>query len=76
MLEKLALAGLKLKPSNCEIFHTKLHYIGHVVSQRGIEADPKKIAAIVDWPISKTVIDVDSFLGLTNYYCTFIHDYA
>ena len=51
LLDKLPLSGLKLKPSKCDLFFTKLHYLGYVVSQSRIEADPKKIAAIADLPI-------------------------
>ena len=35
-------AGLKLKPSKCEFFRTRISYLGHVVSKDGIETDPKR----------------------------------
>ena len=41
-----------------------------------IVTDPKKIEAIKKWPVPKTVTEVRSFLGFTNYYCTFIPKYA
>ena len=67
---------MKLKPSKCEYFKCRIAYLGHIVSDKGIETDPKKIEAIVDWPIPKTVHDVCSFLGFTNYYQKFIYKYA
>ena len=76
VFEKLAAAGLKLKPSKCEFFKTRIAYLGHIVSKDGIETDPKKIAAIANWPIPVTVTDVRSFLGFTNHYRRFIHKYA
>ena len=66
----------QIESSKCELFQTKLHYLRLVVCQSGIEGDPKMIAAIDDWPIWKTVTDVQSFLGFTNYYSRFIHHYA
>ena len=36
--------GLKLKPSKCEFFKTKVKYLGHVFSQDGVETDPDKIS--------------------------------
>ena len=42
VFEKLAQAGLKLKPRKCEFFKTKLSCLGHIVSKDGIETDPKK----------------------------------
>ena len=43
VFEKLAEAGLKLKPSKCESFKARLKYLGHVVSPQGIATDPTKI---------------------------------
>ena len=34
--------------------------------------DPKEIKAIEDWPTPASVIDIRSFLGLSNYYRKFI----
>ena len=73
---KIGEAGLKLKPSKCEFFKQRIAYLGHIVSDKGIETDPKKIEAIVNWPVPKTVHDVRSFLGFTNYYRKFIYKYA
>ena len=67
---------MKLKPSKCEFFKRRIAFLGHIVSDKGIETDPKKIEAIVDWPIPKTIHDVCSFLGFTNYYRKFIYNYA
>ena len=75
VFEKLAQAGLKLKPRKCELFKTKLAYLGHIVSKEGIETDPKKVEAIRDWPRPHTVTNVRSFLGFTNHY-RFLKGYA
>ena len=37
--------------------------------------DPKKIKAIEDWPVPKDVIDVQSFMGITDYYWRFIEGF-
>ena len=68
VFEKLSQAELKFKPSKCTFFQIRISYLGHVVSEKGIENDPKKIAAIIDWLQPKTVTDVISFLAFTNYY--------
>ena len=73
---KLAKAGLKLKPSKCEFFKTKITYLGHIVSSKGIETDPKKVDAVKNWTVPKTVTDIRSFLGFTNHYRRFIKCYA
>ena len=76
MFEKLSKAGLKLKPSKCEFFKEKITYLGHIVSKDGIETDPKKIASVKHWPRPETVTQVCKFLGFTNYYRKFLHQYA
>ena len=76
VFEKLSAAGLRLKLSKCEFFKLQVAYLGHIVSKNGIETDPKKIDAIKKWPVPKTVTEVGSFLGFTNYYRKFIPKYA
>ena len=46
VLGRLRGAGLKLKPVKCELLQTKVGYLGHVVSQRGVSTDPEKIEAV------------------------------
>ena len=74
--EKLAEACLKLKPSKCEFFKARLKYLGHIFSLDGIATDPAKIETIQEWSVPKTVTDVCSFIGFTNYYHKFIKGYA
>ena len=76
VFNKLVQAGLKLKPTKCEFFKSKTSYLGHIVSSKGIEMDPKKVEAVKNWAVPKTVTDIRSFLGFTNYYRRFIKDYA
>ena len=76
VFNKLVQAGLKLKPKKCEFFNSKISYLGHIVSSKGIETDPKRVEAVKNWVVPKTVTDIRSFLGFTNYYRRFIKDYA
>ena len=76
VFEKLSAAGLRLKPSKCEFFKSRITYLGHIVSKDGTETEKKKGTAIQEWPILKTVTEVHSFLGFTNYYHKFIPKYA
>ena len=72
VLTRLRSAGLKIKPSKCHMLQTSVHYLGHVISARGIETDPGKIKCIVDWPILSNEKYLMSFLGLASHYRRFI----
>ena len=51
-------------------------YLGHVVSDKGIQTNLKKVEAIQKGSIPTTFTEVHSFLGFTNYYHKFIKKYA
>ena len=76
VFNKLVQASLKLKAKKCKFFKSKISYLGHIVSLKGIETDPRKVEAVREWVVPKTVTDVRSFLGFTNYHRRFIKDYA
>ena len=73
---KLEKAGLKLKPSKCELFQRWLAYLGYVISAKRVATDIGKIEAIKNWPTPTTVTEVQSFLGFMAYYCRFIPKFA
>ena len=76
VFSRLQLHNLKLKASKCDFLRSRVAYLGHIVSEEGIQTDPEKTAAIENWPVPKSIKDVRSFLGFTGYYRRFIKDYA
>lgn len=68
ILKRIKSAGLKLSPSKCKFAQEKLHYLGHIISKSGIEADPRKVEKILNLVSPKDQKGVKSLLGLTNYY--------
>ena len=51
VFSRLKTVGLKGKPCKCHLLQTSVHYLGHVISSKGVETDPEKVKCIVDWPI-------------------------
>ena len=76
ILDKLREVGLKVKPSKCVLFKTKIQYLGHVVSAAGVNTMPDKIQVLKDWPTPNCITDVRAFLGLTSYYRKFVKGFA
>ncbi|GJS61505.1 ty3-gypsy retrotransposon protein [Tanacetum coccineum] len=65
-----------VKKTKCVFGATTLEYLGHIISNRGVEVDPKKVSAVSEWPIPMSQRQVRGFLGLAGYYRRFIKDYA
>ena len=55
---KLEKAGLKLKPSKCELFWWQIAYLGHVISTQGVATNEVKINIIKNWPTPTNVTEV------------------
>ena len=76
VFSRLRWARLKLKPSKCSLLQRKVSFLGHNVSEAGVEMQSEKIKAVLDWPTPKNLHDVRSYLGLCGYYRRFISGFA
>jgi transposase InsO family protein len=76
VLERLRGANLKLKPTKCSFLQKKVNYLGHIVSENGIECDPDKVSVLENWAAPSSVKELKKFIGFTGFYRRFIQDYA
>ena len=76
VLKQFRVSGMKLSPHKCNFLKSEVRYLGHIISNEGIATDPEKIKSITEWPIPKCVEEVHSFIGLCNYYRSFIPNFA
>ena len=76
VLKRLRENNLKLQPDKCEFLRKEVIYLGHIISENGIQPDPSKLKAIKEFPTPKKVKDIQSFIGLAGYYRKFIEDFS
>jgi len=69
-------AGLHINWQKCRFIKTKIEYLGHIVKDGNIRPAECKTNAVIKFPIPKYVRDVQSFIGLTGYFCKFIYQYS
>ena len=64
-------AGLKCKPSNCEILWDSIKYLGRMVDRYGVRLDPNAVEAVLTWKAPTMNTQLMNFLRLANYYREF-----
>jgi len=76
VLDRLDKADLKLKPSKCNLFQERIHFLGRVITREGLQCDPEKVRAVTEWEEPKNLRDLRAFVGLASYYRSFIRGFA
>jgi hypothetical protein len=76
VLQTLRKHKLYAKFDKCNFYKKKIQYLGHVISSEGIIVDSEKIKAIMEWLVTKDVVDIRSFMGITRYYGRFIEGFS
>ena len=69
-------AGLKMKCSKCDFFKSEIHYLGHLISPKGISPLPNKLDSIKHMPVPNSMKEIKQFLGLTGNYRKFVPRFA
>ena len=76
VLERLAAHQLQVDVTKSTFYAKKVKYLGLIISTEGIQMDPDKVKAIIEWPHIQNVRDVQSFLGFANFYRRFIYNFS
>mgnify|MGYP003468792266 CR=1 FL=1 len=67
---------MKLHSKKCCIWKTIVRYLSLIIDAEGVNTDPEKLGAIKNWLIPNCIKELQSFLGLCNYYRRLIKNYA
>lgn len=49
-----------------------VEYLGHIIDADGLHTAPHKVEAVIKAPVPRNVKELQSFLGLVNYYRRFM----
>ncbi|GJX04998.1 putative CCCH-type zinc finger family protein [Tanacetum coccineum] len=75
VFEVLRAQKLYTNAKKCHFLSNKVMFLGYIVSKEGIQMDPAKIDAILNWSTPKNINDIHSFHGLASFYRRFIHNF-
>ena len=64
--------NLKLSAEKIQLQQTEAHFIGHVLSGKGLRIDNMKVKAIVEMPPPSDVAGMQRFLGMVQYLSKFV----
>jgi hypothetical protein len=64
--------SLYAKESMCDFGMTEFLYLGHIISEQGVQVHQEKIRAILDWSTPKNVTELRSFFRLCSDYRRFV----
>ena len=76
VFQRIRNAKLKLKPSKCHLFQSRINCLGHIISEKGIEPDESKIKDIKEWKTPTSALEVQNFLGFASYYRRFVAGFS
>jgi transposase InsO family protein/predicted aspartyl protease len=76
VLTRLREAGLQADIRKSEFSVQRTKYLGLILTTKGLEVDPDKVAPLKNWRRPTTVTGVKSYLGFCGFYRQFIRNFG
>jgi len=76
VLKRLEENNLFVKPEKCKWKVREVEFLEVMIGPKGVEMQRKKVKGVLNWPAPRNIKEVQTFLGLANYYRRFIKDFA
>jgi len=74
VLRRLEENDLFVKPEKCIWKVKEVGFLGVIIGEDRVRMEKEKVQEVIEWPVPKSVKDVQKFLGLANYYRQFVKD--
>ena len=68
VLRRLEENDLFVKPEKCMWKIREVGFLRVIIGEDGVRMEKEKVQRVVEWPVLKSVKDIQKFLGLANYY--------
>jgi hypothetical protein len=76
VLSTIAAAGITLEPKKCFVGYSSILLLGQKVSRLGLSMHKEKVAAIQELSRPSSILELQKFLGMINYFSAYIPYYA
>ena len=76
VLQRLEKCGVTLNSEKCEFSVRSVKFVGHIIGEDGISADPLKVKAIIEMDKPSNITELRRFLGMANQLSKFTIDLA
>ena len=76
LFQRLEKFGLIVNVAKCQFGRTEIEFLGHRVTSDNISPLPEKVAAVRDFTEPKTIKDLQTFIGMVNFYHRFLPNAA
>ena len=76
VLRRLEENDLFVKPEKYIWKVREVGFLGVIIGEDRVEMEKEKVQEIIEWPVPRSVKDVQKFLGLANYYRWFVKDFT
>ena len=76
VIKRLHKVGFKVSKEKCEFFAKSINYLGHTIDKDGLHMDKRRVQAILDLRSPNSVKELQSFLGIVNFYRNFMPNLA
>ena len=54
----------------------EVKFLEVIIGKDGVRIKKEKVQGVIEWPVPRSVKDVQKFLGLANYYKQFVKNFA
>jgi len=76
VLRRLEENDLFVKPEKCVWKVREVGFLEIIIREKRVRMEKEKVQGVIEWPVLRSVKEIQKFLGLANYYRWFVKDFA